>query len=692
MNVETFFGENGPLAKAFDAYEMREQQIEISKAIEEAILTNQPLLGEAPTGVGKSIAALAPAFEAIKNGSVTLVVTSSIVLQEQYFNKDVPLMEKLYGIDTNAVLIKGKNNYLCTKKSLTAQPDGATTEEIQEFNILHHWAKTTKTGDMSELSIEPKRKNWRKFAVSEESECDGKRCSFYNLCHYYRERMKMESAKLIICNYHYLFTAFKTPKLLPAGIKVLILDEGHEAAMIARDMTQIEYGLNSFKTINEGLIAEQQLASATLRRDVAIHEETGLIEMLDTHQAVMLRLAEFYHKLGNKNGGAWTLDSAAQRRLRTIGEEHLAAVQFTYTQFMEYIERKGLNQELRDVWNDYYTEEEIKWQFAIERYTEGLRSRLAIAEYLFGNQLHYYTDPLGTERIIWIEPVNDSQVVIRSKATQAQPTTKVFFDKPVDFVLSEATPIFLSATMTANKQFDYMAKDLGMPSQRIEKMVSTPFDLTENMLWYLPEGMPAGNVPEHRSKVLDEMVRIITSLDGRTLCLFTSTSEMKIAAQHLKGILPAHIQVLLQGELPKAKIVEKMKENPHTVICGTRSFFTGVDVQGPNLSAVLIDKIPFPIAGDPLNDYLINEQNGFNRHTLPETIIAIKQGFGRLNRTATDKGIVAILDGRLSTAQYKKKIFNSFAFKVTATRDFEKVKQYCEVILNGLNRSAEDSE
>jgi ATP-dependent DNA helicase DinG len=234
----------------------------------------------------------------------------------------------------------------------------------------------------------------------------------------------------------------------------------------------------------------------------------------------------------------------------------------------------------------------------------------------------------------------------------------------------------MSATLAANQSFEHIKEDLGIKEKVNELIVSSPFPLEENMLWYLPDGTPAGSDPGHINFVLREQKKVIELLGGKTLCLYTSNKNLKIAEDYFSGALPKGIQVVSQNKLPKQKIIDIMRNNPNVVVLGTKSLFTGIDIQGPNLSAVLIDKFPFPMIGDPINDTLMDQPRGFHKFSLPEAIIAMKQGFGRLNRTATDRGIVAMYDGRLSTAKYKNKIFNSFDFKIRATKNWNDVVEY----------------
>lgn len=686
--VEQFFSMDGPLAKAFKGYEIREQQVEFSQAIEMAIEEKVPMVGEAPTGVGKSLAALVPAFQAMKKGKKVLVVTSSILLQEQYFYKDVPLLEKLFNFNASPVLIKGKGNYVCLHKAINAQPNYTTPREQEEYDMLLEWSRHTQTGDKSDLSFEPLGKVWGNFAIMEENECAGKMCPLFNQCHYYRERFKMESAKLIICNYHYLFTAFSNSALLPQGIDIVIMDEGHEAVGIARDMTQESYSTNSFTLMNDRLQKAEDKLNAESGYDLKIKERVGLTYLTQTLNTLMTQVATFYYKHRPQYQDSWKLEEAELNALREMSITHLDAFDDALDNLATFIAEDGLDQDMRGGWDDIYTKEQIDFQLAVEQYSEWLASKRYLVAYIFGHTDKYPLDPEGVERIIWIEKFQENSVRIKTQSTNASPVTSLLFKSDPEFVLAGATPIIISATMTVNQNFKHVKEDLGLITEHIEATVDTPFDLHENMLWYLPKDIVEAsgtNTGKHAVQVMEEMERIINVFDGRTMCLFTSVKAMEIAARQFKALLPKHIDVLVQGELPKKVIIEKMKQNPHSVIVGTRSFFTGVDIQGSNLSAVLIDKIPFPMVSEPVNQHLMDKPRGFYDFAIPEMVIVLKQGFGRLNRTASDKGVVAVFDGRLASGSYKNRVFNSFGHKIRATRNFEDVENLAKEIIANDN-------
>jgi ATP-dependent DNA helicase DinG len=674
--IETF-KEDGLLAKHIPNYLVREQQIDLAKKIQECIKEEKGLLAEGPTGTGKSIAALVPAFEHIKKtDEPVIVVTSSIVLQEQYMNKDIPLLEEIYDFKVNPVLLKGRNNYLCVKKHKDVREgkmNASTNEQVEQHQKIMEWAATTKTGDKSELEFVPSFQLWSQYACIENTECSGKQCPLYSLCHYYRERNRVESTRLIVCNYHYFFTALDNESMLPPKARVVILDEGHEVSSIARDFQERKYSMNSLrnqfdhfaKAMEQALLTDVAYSVSDLFEDMNLNHVNGTLTEL------FVGISHEYKKRGSGSREFWTIEIPERTRLQKYATEHIKAMTMAVTAAENYLEKYGFSPESIMSTADYYGEEVAEWFMDVFRLSEFLADKVYLLEYIFA----YEEEQDEGDDIFWVQPFQESVSIHAKPTTGARLTERLFRKREEGFI-----SIMMSATLSAAGSFDYIKNDLGIEANGqypVEEMiVSSPFDLNENLLWYLPPDTPAGNFPSHLDFVLSEMKKVINKLNGRALCLFTSRKNLQTAEHYFKSVLPKEINLISQEQMPRQMIIEYMKENDNTVVLGTKSMFTGIDVQGHHLSAVLIDKIPFPMIGDPINDYLMSQPNGFHKYSLPEAIISIKQAFGRLNRTIDDKGIVAIFDGRLSTARYKNKIFNSFDFKINATTDWKVVEHY----------------
>ena len=688
--VEEAFKEDGLLSKHFKGYSVREQQVELAKKIQETIKAGGNLVGEAPTGVGKSLAALIPAFETIvQHDAPVIIVTSSIILQEQYFFKDVPLLEKIFNYNVSPVLIKGRNNYLCRMKLNEFKAGNFTNTNStnqKEITGILDWAEKTKRGDVSELDFQPKHAVWKEFATTGKNDCLGKQCPLYNECYYYAQRRKLNSSKLIICNYHYFFTAMNADGMLPSNAKVVIMDEGHEIAGIGRDFQEVKYTRKTTEEIFHNFLKmyssiERSEGLATYMKNAMDYFELEIVNA--TRDQAFLALTKYFMGKKKPYSDNVVLTKDDRKEIGKMFEGHLKAIKNTRDEIFSHLEKHGLNQDYRFSWEDYYSPEQIKWQISVEGLYDSMNElAVMLDEYManksevasmlgFGDEEPEETDG-KSEVVYWVEKKNDFVSLHRKPASCADLTGKLFED--------EKAMIVLSATLAIAGNFDHLKKDLGI-NEAEELVVTSPFDLTSNMLWYLPQNVPAGNSKEHQQFAINEMMKVIEKLHGRTLCLFTSNRNMTEAARQFQEKLPSDIEILVQNDIPKQKIIERMKANPNAVIVATRSFFTGVDIQGQNLSAVLIDKLPFPMIGDAVNDYLMSKDRGFFTFSLPEAIIALKQGFGRLNRTYTDKGVVALYDGRISTAAgYKNRIFNSFDFKLNGTTSWDEVCKFIDDI------------
>lgn len=669
-SVETTFGPLGTLARTLPGYKDRPQQIELAREILDTFQTDTHLIAEAPTGVGKSLAALVPAFEMIaKNDARVLVVTSSILLQGQYMGKDIPFLEKLYGIDSGAVLIKGKQNYACAQR--LNSPAAAANVDPSRAGQLEHvraWSRDTETGDLAELPFKPAYDVHRAVALTDPNDCKRKRCPFHSVCHYYNARAKVYTSKLVVCNYHYLFQATQGEGSFDAmfgePFDHIIFDEAHEIVGIARDFNADEVRPGAFdKNVQQVYNGEPLLHMAGASHLGHLFNEA--VDYPGFRAQWEARFELLSARVGAETRGERdTLVYEGQRSVVDI----VTDLRDMATK-LDNILYSFMTTHRPDPDDEDVPKELIDWLDSVEQlHVQVMRTKSA---------LNFFLDETIEGYLRWFElyQANEQQtVMLVTKPTDMQTSLAPLFD------LAKSS-VVMSATLVVGGSLDYYAGQLGMPeNSRRDLIVDTPFDLNANLSWYLPAGCPEGNRIEHADFAIAEMHNIAKALGGRTLCLFTSIRNLRRAKEYFARHPIPGVTVYAQDEHQRERIVEEMRGSDAVVVLGTKSFFTGVDVQGRNLSAVLIDKIPFPMSGDPINEYLGGLPNGFRRYTLPEAIITLKQAIGRLNRTEDDKGVVAVMDGRLSTKGYKHRIFNSFGFRVNGVREEDELRRRLEVL------------
>lgn len=671
ISIEDTFGKTGLLSKKLPGYRERPQQIELAERIHQAFQLGTTLIAEAPTGVGKSLAALVPAFQAIQqNDARVLVVTSSILLQGQYIEKDIPFLQDLYKLDTKPVLIKGKSNYVCLRK-LNSHADASVVEPRNggQWQRINEWAQTTETGDFRELDFRPAPDVRRATAIVQQHECKKRSCAFAKNCFYYMNKKKLTDAKLVVCNYHYLFTALTEQgfdQMFGGAFDYVVYDEAHEILNIARDYMERRVSRRSLDTAYGHL---NNTASAV---NVNQNDYNGCFKFLD-----QLDYSSFMNNVNNIYDAAFrSFISRKEPHERTMIYDNQKFISGSLTDLsghfhklhndFDRLARENIpDEEMRT----YMTDEERAWCLAVEDFGESIRAARQTIDMMLAEEEGYIT---------WVELAN--------RATKDDDMVYILKPHDVSNLLDDMFSQFeasvcMSATMLVGDSLDYFADQLGITgSVRDDLVVETPFDLAQNLLWYLPQDCPEGGAPDHADFAIKEMHQVASYLKGRTLCLFTSYKNMKAAQVYFDQHPIKGVKVMSQERYQKERIVWTMRSSKSIVVLATKSFFTGVDIQGDYLSAVLIDKIPFPMVGDPINDYLSSMRRGFQRFLLPEAIITLKQAVGRLNRTEDDRGVVAVFDGRLSSKNYKHKIFRSFRHKIRGVRSIEDVQAFFEEV------------
>ena len=624
VSLYNFFAPGGVLAKAHPAYEFRRGQLQMAQAVEEALEQKRHLIVEAGTGTGKTLAYLMPV---IRSGKRVIISTGTKNLQEQLFYKDVPFLEQTLfpggERKLNVCYMKGRANYLCKKKlyELTDQPVLSGLEEIEHYRAIAAWEKTTHTGDRAELASLPEASAlWHKLDARSDT-CMGQKCSLFDQCFITEMHRKAMESDIIIVNHHLFFAdlAIKQASeyapdagILPE-VGAVIFDEAHEL----EDVAGSYFGV---------AVSNQRVEE--LARDV---EGT-----LSRHKMLSSQVI----------GGLKSLRERAQLFFSVLppGEGR-----FAFENRQEFLEENG--------------EEFLALQQALSRLGAELENLPGKPEEVFNFlrraqelqvQLGFLMESDDKNTVFWIERRTrgpggrHGSVFLQATPIDVAPILKnTVFDKL-------ETAVLTSATLAVGGGFEYVRRRLGVEYGR-EVVLPSHYDYPNQALLYVPPDLPDPRTPQFAAKAADRIRRLLEITRGRAFVLFTSYAQMNEVYQRLLGEL--EYPMLLQGDAPKMALLDEFRLTPHAVLFATSSFWQGVDVQGEQLSAVIIDRLPFAVPSDPVVAARVKAidaegGNAFFQYQVPSAVITLKQGFGRLIRSLHDRGLLTLLDNRILKKQY----------------------------------------
>jgi ATP-dependent DNA helicase DinG len=660
FSLYQFFSPGGLLSKTHPAYEFRRGQLQMAQAVEEALEERRHLIVEAGTGTGKTLAYLLPV---IRSGKRVIISTGTKNLQEQLFFKDVPALEQALFPDGDRKLsvcyMKGRNNYLCRKKliDLTDQPVLSGLEEIEHYRAIAAWEKTTQTGDRAELAELPEASAlWHKLDARADT-CLGQKCKEYDRCFITEMRRKAAESDIVIVNHH-LFFADLSIKLEAEGAPdagvlpecgAVIFDEAHELEDIAGNY----FG-----------ISVSNLRMDELSRDVEHllqREKLYTPQISGAIQSVRER-SQLFFSLLPANEGRFAFDSRREF-LEENGEEFLS-----------------LNQSL----NRLGAELEQLPQKPEEVFTLARRAQQLQV------QLRFVMENEDPNTVFWIERrgfrgPGGSRRKSPAEASSGGRTNVFLQATPIEVgqILREClwskleTAVLTSATLAVGGGFDYIRGRLGLDHAR-ELIVPSHFDYESQAILYVPPNLPDPRTPQFGSEAAGVIRRLLEITRGRAFVLFTSYAQMNEIYDRLLGLL--EFPMLKQGDAPKSALLEEFRLTPHAVLFGTSSFWQGVDVQGEQLSCVIIDRLPFAVPSDPIVAARVKAidaggGNAFFEYQVPSAVITLKQGFGRLIRSLHDRGLLALLDNRILKKQYGRVFIESLP-RYSRTTDLKKIEEF----------------
>jgi len=630
--IHEVFGPGGLFASRFPGYEMREGQVLLARTVDRAMSEPAHALAEGPCGTGKTVAYCVPAIHHAHHEHKRVVIaTAAINLQEQLVTKDLPMLAEVLPWDFEYALLKGKNNYLCLDRLAESEARGELHDLYdsalqQQLDRVLAWADETETGDVSELPFVPAPQVWGRVSVGSD-ECKGEACPFREDCFAERARAQAWEADVVVTNYHLLFAhlavraATGADSVLPP-FDLLVLDEAHEAAEIARDF----FGFS----VSEHTIGRLASAAADYKNRRLADELRG--EAGDFFERVL----------------AFARTPAGGRRLRTPHFTRATELRRALATLVALAEGRAED--------EFRPAKERAAARNVARNAETAAAR--ICEFLG------QTDP---EKVYWIEVDQKGRARLRARPVDVSRILRAELFERTESVVA------VSATLTTAGTFAFCRRELGVPEDANEVVAPTPFDFREQALLIVPEGLPDPRDPGFIDAAGEVFVQVVEHCEGRTLGLFTSYRNLNAIHQRLDG---CRHRVLRQGELPRTELARLFKQDVGSVLLGTDSFWTGIDVPGEALTAVVIDKLPFPPPDDPVIEAICErDPQAFNNYLVPKAIIALRQGVGRLIRTRSDIGVVVILDTRIASKAYGRKFIRSLP-PMLSSRHVENIPRF----------------
>lgn len=605
----------------------------MARAVARGIDEDRPTIVEAPTGTGKSLAYLVPL--ALAGGTVPMVVaTATLTLQQQLVDSDLPTLAAAFP-GLRFAILKGRSNYLCLEKVAELDRGQATfgfVADEDQVELLREWAATTDTGDAAELPDGLDQRLFREFTVGPR-ECTGRRCPSYDSCFAEHARDRAATADVVVTNVHLL--------LLDAGIAEDARGEDHHGVDDDAAERRVAGGFalprHAVVVVDEAHKLPE-IASRVLGVEVVPGRLTAAATLAGPFcsDAVVDRLREDARVLGDRF-----------EELAAVDDGRLAGDGDGWRWLLEEV-AGHVTAARREV--DAATTDDEAGRARRERAQQSLTG---LAEDLAA------LSTSGDDTVVWVEHRGRRAAVTSAPVDVAPLLRRLLFDT--------RTVVATSATLAVGGSFDHVAGRFGLdPSlDPLTLRVDSPFDHRRNSLLYVPIEWPDPNHPSWPDLLRDRMLAFVLAAGGRSLLLHTSHRNLRATAEWIAPHLDdAGIQLLVQGEAPTGRLVERMRADETAVLAGTTSFWEGVDVPGDALRLVMIDKLPFPRRGDPLRDARREAVeaaggNGFHRVDIPHTATLLAQGAGRLLRRIDDVGVVAVMDSRLATRGYRRAILDT---------------------------------
>lgn len=643
------FGSDGLIARYHPDYEFRPGQLEMARRVADALVNRKHLLVEASTGIGKTLAYLIPA---IGSGRRVIISTGTKNLQEQIFYKDIPFLQRILPRRFRATYLKGRSNYICLHRLKRAEntPVLEGLEEVDYFQMIRAWAYESETGDRAELAELPENLSFWRHLDARSDICLGSKCPSFDPCFITRARQAALESDLVIVNHHLFFADLalrgrEWGQVLP-DYSAVIFDEAHQIEDIAAQY----FGASISSYQIEDLVADiSRLAITDVEAAREITKASArVVRMADQF---WLSFSDRSAASSQANEARFNINRQMFARKRSDGEMESTIHGERYLALKSALDRLRASLE---VVKDAPPEME-----AILRRIE--QSSFDLDFIVRGEEetFVYWGERRGRGVFLQATPIDASGIL-----------NDRLFSKTDSVILT-------SATLTSANSFSFIRSRLGL-EEADELVAESNFDYRRQSLLYLPPKMPDPRSPAYTEAAAAEIIRIITASRGRAFVLSTSYSQM----QALRAIVEPEVDypVLMQGEGSRSGLLDRFRRTEGAVLFATSSFWQGVDVRGEALSCVIIDKLPFAVPTDPVvaaRQRLIEKEgrSSFSEYSIPSAVITLKQGIGRLIRSATDRGVISILDPRLLTKGYGRSFLQSIN-RSPITRRIEDVEAF----------------
>jgi ATP-dependent DNA helicase DinG len=633
--LDEILGPQGSLARAIAGFEFRPSQLQMSKLVRKALRQESKAVIEAGTGTGKTLGYLVPI---VLSGKRTVVSTGTKNLQDQILSKDIPLLSKALGRPVDAVMMKGRKNYLCRYRfdQHFLQPFLLKKEFDEVRGTLQNWAERSEFGDRAELPwLKDDDPLWDSIS-STSDQCVGSECMFYEDCFLNRLRQAAAQADLIVVNHHLFFADLMVKKegfgeIIPR-FQAVVFDEAHTLEDIATTYFGKSLSTNQLMDLVNDI--EKELADLSNQERKKVRRHLEWVKAGAEHLWDLLREGDEKSRIAEEN-----LD----------GLEKGACLEI----------RKGL-----DFIHDKsgFAEEDSPVLQSLANRAQELRQSL---DKILGSS--------DTDWLRWYERRKKTVVLHASPLDISQGMKDLLYEKTVPLV-------FTSATLSTHGHFEYFRSRMGLTEDVLEGVYPSHFDFESNALFYVPRDLPPPSDPLFTAKVSQRVLEILEITAGRGLVLFTSHNNLNAVHRLLEGRIP--YTLFKQGDAPKSVLLENFRTDTHSVLLATGSFWQGVDVPGEALSCLIVDKLPFDSPGDPLVAARIDrirsqDGNPFMDYQLPAAIITLKQGLGRLIRNSTDRGVLSVLDVRIMTSRYGRFFIESLP-RMPLIHDLHAIRRFFE--------------